>query len=708
MTFVEDEFHSLLEDPGVANTVVIPGASGDTLVKSMKHPLSFGYGTATVADPDLRGGHTLSDTKYPGVICVKPNTFHKLHTTRSWDFLGLNYYQPSGLLNKANYGKDIIVGVVDSDIWPESISFDDSGYGPVPKRWKGKCQPDEEFDATSCNRKIIGARWYLKHADAKTLVKGERMSPRDTDGHGTHTAATVAGVPVRNASHGGGGLGAGVARGGAPRSLLAVYKACRNHRVDGSVCSEDGVLAAMDDAVNDGVDVLSLSLGGMGEFAGTLHVVASGVTVVFAGGNSGPVPETVENASPWAITVAASTIDRSFPTEILLGNGEKMVVRTAHDIIIIICDEENLESVNVTGKIVVCFAPFYAADDPPDAAMGDAFRALSKAQAKGMIFAEYIGANLMDSAQTCEGTMVCVLIDYHLTYRIVAHIKSARLAGRSPVVKISPAKTVFGDWVLSPRVASFSARGPSMAYPGILKPDIAAPGVSILAATGDSYELMSGTSMACPHVSAVVALIKSVHPKWSPAMIKSAIVTTASVTDRFGMPIQADGAPRKIADPFDFGGGHINPERAVDPGLNYDINPQDYTKFFNCTLEPDQDCTNDIGNLYFLNLPSIAVPDLMDSVTVWRTVTNVGPAETTYQAMVEAPTGVTMSVDPLVITFKSGGSQTATFKVMFKARQRVQGGYTFGSLTWLDGRTHSVRIPVAVRTIIHDSIADAS
>ncbi|KAF8700067.1 hypothetical protein HU200_034428 [Digitaria exilis] len=467
--------------------------------------------------------------KYPRVISVKPNTFHRLHTTRSWDFLGLNYYLPSGLLKKANYGKDII-------------------------QWKGICQPGEEFDATSCNRKIIGARWYLKHADAKTLAKGERMSPRDTDGHGTHTASTVAGVPVRNASHGGGGLGAGVARGGAPRALLAVYKGCWNHRVDGSVCSKDGVLAAMDDAVHDGVDILSLSLGGMG----------NGATVVFAGGNSGPVPETVENASPWAISVAAATIDRSFPTEILLGNGEKMC-----------CDEENLESVNVTGKIVVCFAPFYAADDPPDAAMGDAFRALSKAQANGMIFAEYSGANLMDSAQTCQGTMVCVLMDYHLTYRIVAYITSAR----SPVVKISPAKTVFGDWVLSPRVASFSARGPSMAYPGILK-------------------LMSGTSMACPHVSAVAALIKSVHPEWSPAMIKSAIVTTA---------------PRKIADPFDFGGGHINPERAVDPGLVYDINPQDYTKFFDCTLEPD-------------------------SVTVWRTVTNVGPAQTTYRAMVEAPT----------------------------------------------------------------------
>ncbi|KAG2558408.1 hypothetical protein PVAP13_8NG112200 [Panicum virgatum] len=186
-------------------------------------------------------------------------------------------------------------------------------------------------------------------------------------------------------------------------------------------------------------------------------------------------------------------------------------------------------------------------------------------------------------------------------------------------------------------------------------------------------------------------------------MIKSAIVSTASVTHRFGMPIQAEGVPRKVADLFDFGGGHINPERAVNLGLVYDINPKEYTKFFNCTLSPDEYCLQDIGKLYLLNLPSIAVPDLKDSVTVWRTVTNVGQVKATYQAKIEAPTGVTISVDPSVITFKKGGRQTKTFKVTFKARQRVQGGYTFGSLTWLDGCTHSVRTPVAVRTVIQNS-----
>lgn len=181
------------------------------------------------------------------------------------------------------------------------------------------------------------------------------------------------------------------------------------------------------------------------------------------------------------------------------------------------------------------------------------------------------------------------------------------------------------------------------------------------------------------------------------------------MTDRFGMPIQAEAVPRKVADPFDFGGGHIEPDKAIDPGLVYDIDPSHYTKFFNCTfLEAEDDCESYMEQIYQLNLPSIAVPKLKDSVTVWRTVTNVGEAEATYHAVLEAPVGMTMSVEPSVITFTRGGSRSLTFKVTFTTTQRVQGGYTFGSLTWLDGNTHSVRIPIAVRTIIQDFVADTS
>ncbi|TKV99436.1 hypothetical protein SEVIR_8G043200v4 [Setaria viridis] len=650
----------------------------------------------------------------PGVVSVKPNTRYQTATTRSWDFLGLDYYQSSApdLLRKAKYGEDIIVGVVDTGIWPESRSFDDSGYGPVPARWRGVCQKGAEFNATSCNRKIIGARWYTGGLDAEKL-KGEYLSARDMNGHGTHVASTIAGSLVRNVSHG--GLAAGVARGGAPRTRLAVYKACW---LTGG-CDGVALLAAIDDAINDGVDVLSLSVAGPDDIPGTLHAVARGIPVVFSAGNKGPAAQTMQNAVPWVLTVAATTIDRSFPTVVSLGNNEKLVGQSLnynasvnsddfHEIISMgSCDERELSSTNVTGVVVLCSAPLEASSKPPPQGFVSAVTRVGKAGAKGLIFAQH-NSNLLEYTDIAcrQYSMPCVLVDFEIAHRIESYYANSV---EIPVVKISRTFSVVGNGVLSPRVAAFSARGPSAEFPAIIKPDIAAPGVGILAAAvGGSYKLLSGTSMACPHVAAVVALLKSIHPHWSPAMIKSAIITTASVADRFGMPIQAEGVPRKLADPFDFGGGHIDPDRAMDPGLVYDIDAGEYTKFFNCTLGPKDDCVTYMGQLYQLNLPSIAVPDLKETVTVRRTVTNVGPAEATYQAVVEAPPGVDVSVEPSVIKFSEGGSKEATFRVTFTARQRVQGGYTFGSLTWLDGNTHSVRIPIAVRTVIQDFIADTS
>jgi len=157
------------------------------------------------------------------------------------------------------------------------------------------------------------------------VLEGEFMSPRDLSGHGTHVASTIAGGQVRNASYG--GLGAGTARGGAPRARLAVYKACWGP----GRCGEAAVLAAIDDAINDGVDVLSLSLRFPDqEIPGTLHAVERGITVVFSAGNDGSAAQTVSNTVPWVLTVAASTIDRSFPTVISLGNNEKLVVSSNH------------------------------------------------------------------------------------------------------------------------------------------------------------------------------------------------------------------------------------------------------------------------------------------------------------------------------------------------------------------------------------------
>ena len=211
-------------------------------------------------------------------------------------------------------------GVLAAGIWPESRSFSDEGYGPVPSRWKGVCQVGEGWGSDNCSRKIVGARFYTAGVDDENL-KMDFLSPRDKDGHGTHTASTAAGSVVEGASFH--GLAAGVARGGAPHARIAVYKALWR----GVDSTDAALLAAIDDAIHDGVDVLSLSLGGFGDNSfGALHAVQKGITVVYAAGNDGPSPQTLENTSPWVITVAASKIDRSFPTVITLGNKQQIVV----------------------------------------------------------------------------------------------------------------------------------------------------------------------------------------------------------------------------------------------------------------------------------------------------------------------------------------------------------------------------------------------
>ncbi|KAK1661425.1 hypothetical protein QYE76_049584, partial [Lolium multiflorum] len=497
--------------------------------------------------------------EFPEVISVERSKRHRTATTRSWDFLGLNYQMPAtGLLHGSNYGEDVIIGVVDSGIWPESRSFNDEGYGPVPSRWKGKCQVGPDWGINNCSRKIIGARFYNPGV-SDDLLKVDSLSPRDHVGHGTHCASTAAGSAVEGASFH--GLAEGVARGGAPRARIAVYKALW---ADGSG-STATVLAAIDDAIHDGVDVLSLSLAHPDENSfSALHAVQKGITVVYAGGNDGPRPQTIENTSPWAITVAASKVDRSFPTVITLGNKQHIV------------------------------------------------------------------------------------------------------------------------------------------------PDIAAPGASILAAKEGSYVTMSGTSMAAPHVSGVVALLKALHPDWSPAVIKSAIITSAHVTDEHGMPILTEGLPRKTADPFDYGGGNINPLGAADPGLVYDINPRDYTKFFQCTImrRTNVSCNATALPAYHLNLPSLAVPDLRRPVTVSRTVTNAGEIDSVYHVIVQSPIGVKMEVVPPVLVFDAVNKER-TFKVKLSPGWKIQGDYTFGSITWRSDRK-AVRIPVAARITVQDFYADVA
>ncbi|XP_058109160.1 subtilisin-like protease SBT3.9 [Magnolia sinica] len=728
----QDSHHGILSD-----VLGSKEAATASMLYSYRHGFSGFAAVLTEAQAKL-----IAD--FPGVVRVIPNHILRLHTTRSWDFLRLEPETACGLLWKSQSGSGSIIGIMDTGVWPESKSFKEDGMDDIPSHWKGICQEGEGFNRSNCNRKLIGARWYIKGYEAEygsldTSSVFEFLSPRDAVGHGTHTSSIAAGAFVRNASFL--GLARGLARGGAHDARISVYKVCW---ATGG-CSSADLLAAFDDAISDGVDVISVSLGSSPPLApyiedvvaiGSFHAVDKGIVVVCSAGNSGPYPQTIQNTAPWLTTVAASTIDRAFPIAITLGNNWTFVGQSlysgeqedrfyplvyAEDIALVdvdynkarSCDTESLNATLARGKVVLCFQS--QLQNP----VASALETVREVEGIALIFAQFPTNDVITSM-----AIPCVQVDFEIGTVLLNYIEKVR----NPVVKFGLTKTTIGT-LISPEVAFFSSRGPSSLSPSILKPDIAAPGMNILASWSPAssstdmglrapplnFKIESGTSMACPHISGIVALLKSIHPHWSPAAIKSALITTASIKDEYGQNMAAEGSPHKIADPFDYGGGHVDPNKAADPGLIYDTRIKDHISFL-CSMGYNNSaissmtrhriiCNKTSWSQVDLNLPSISIPHLRKPLTVSRTVTNVGPVTSVYIAHVEAPPGVMVSVKPWILLFNSTVKKQK-FKVSFFSQLRVQGRYSFGSLSWTDG-VHVVRIPLVVRTVIDEFYMDS-
>ncbi|CAN1343137.1 Subtilisin-like protease SBT1.7 [Linum perenne] len=394
----------------------------------------------------------------PGILSVTQETVYHLHTTRSPAFLGLDL--ASDLLPHANTVGEVVVGVLDTGAWPESKSYNDAGFGPVPSSWKGKCE--------------FFARGYEATVGRVDEIK-ESRSPRDDDGHGTHTSTTTAGSAVDGASLF--GFAAGTARGMATRARVAVYKVCWM-----GGCFSSDILAAMDAAIQDGVNVLSMSLGG------------------------------------W------------------------------------------------TGKL----GPTGLAADPR-------------------------------------------------------------------------------------RV---------------------------------EFNIISGTSMSCPHVAGLAALVKAAHPEWSPAAVKSALMTTAYVTYKDGKP---------ILDVFDHGAGHVDPVSALNPGLIYDLTADDYLSFL-CALNYTDLQINNVARRNYtcdpkkthsvsdFNYPSFAVNVGKVVMKHTRTVTNVGESGVYKVAVTpnQIP-GVKIVVEPETLSFKQANEKKG-YTVTFTASSMPIGTNSFARLEWSDGK----------------------
>lgn len=324
----EDPYDILTRNHQILSSV----HSGSFEEAKASHLYSYKHGFKGFA-AKLSDDQALQISKMEGVVSVFENKIRKLHTTHSWDFIGLGEEETMEIPGFSTKGQvDVIIGFIDTGIWPESPSFSDFDMPPVPAKWKGICQSGEAFNASNCNRKLIGARYYHSGYEAEQHDKPTETtddpktklsfrSPRDSNGHGSHTASTAAGRYVTMNYK---GLAGGGARGGAPMARIAVYKTCWD-----SGCYDADILAAFDDAVRDGVHIVSLSLGPdapQGDYfsdaisIGSFHAVSRGITVVSSVGNEG-TKGSATNLAPWLITVAASSTDREFTSKLEMGNG---------------------------------------------------------------------------------------------------------------------------------------------------------------------------------------------------------------------------------------------------------------------------------------------------------------------------------------------------------------------------------------------------
>lgn len=646
---------------------------------------------------------------------IERDESRKLHTENSPDFLGLT--AGGGLWDDlggaGSAGEDVIVGIIDTGIWPEHPSFSDQAdfadrpgqsgkaqrvYGAPPSDWHGVCVSGEQFSQDDCNNKLIGARYFRRGAAASAVIPQDYKSPRDRDGHGTHTASTAAGnhgVPASIF-----GIDRGEVSGMAPRARVAAYKVCWND----AGCFTSDIVAAIDFAVADGVDVINYSIGGSStalltsDSVGFLFAARAGVFVATSAGNSGPGASTVGNPAvvPWVTTVAASTQDRTFEATATLGGSSTVTGASVTEAVgssplvdsedvglagadpdeAELCYPGTLDPAKVAGKIVLCLRGVIARVEKS--------RAVHLAGGAGMIL---YNPNDAQALVTDNHWVPSVHINNTDGLEIKAYIDSA---GSAATAEISQGQAV--PDADAPYMADFSSRGPNGGAMDIIKPDITAPGVNILAGNtpnpwlgrpGQLFQSISGTSMSSPHIAGLAALLVDAHPGWSPEAIKSALMTTAH------QDVEKEDKTTP-ADPFDFGAGHVVPNSAVDPGLVYQAGFSNYLAFLRGVGALSGSGAIDPSNL---NLASIAIAELVGSQTITRAVTDVTGTSNSWTASSSGLAGFNVV---LPAPFTVGANATVPFEVTFEHDDATLGEWVFGAIELTDG-SHVVRSPVALK-----------
>jgi uncharacterized repeat protein (TIGR01451 family) len=602
--------------------------------------------------------------KLPGVVAVYPDELLHPDTDNSPQFIGApTAWKQLGGQKKA--GEGVVVGVLDTGIWPEHPSYSDPDqwgkpYAPPPN-WSGTaCQFGSSVPGDvpfTCNNKLVGAQRFMNTYDVVIgLVPGEFPSARDDDGHGTHTSSTAAGNG--NVASSIFGVSRGIVSGIAPRASVAAYKVCG---IEGCFSSDSA--AAVQQAILDGVNAINFSIsGGTNPYADVvsqafLDAYNAGVFVAASAGNSGPAPDTVNHREPWVTTVAASTQDRAFEsTATVTGSGGASLSLTGTTITDGIGPAEVVVPPAASVQCNTPFAPGSVAGKIVVCQRGTTGRTqkgwnVLQGGAVGMIL--YNQSPAVTDLETDNHFLPAVQIQYSQGQSLLSFL--AANPGATASWPAGAKVSAQGDVM-----ASFSSRGGPGQTLGISKPDITAPGVQILAGltplpvqppyyyasgpTGEYFQAIAGTSMSSPHIAGSGALMKALHPDWTPGQIRSALMTTAKTS-----VVKEDGVTP--ANPFDDGSGRVDLNKAGTAGLTFDETGANYVALKD--------------RLWDANYPSLYVPVMPGQITVKRTVKNVTGKTDVWKLSVSAPSDVTVIVPHHLVVKKNG---SATFEITVDAR----------------------------------------
>lgn len=635
-----------------------------------------------------------------GVKRVVVDELQRLHTDSgpNWIgasdiYIGANGFAPTG-------GEGVVIGVIDSGVNWDHPSFADAGEGVAPGNgvWDHVNPYSSQLGLCSksnvkCNDKLVGVYDFVVD-EPGTPESEEYTDGLDNAGHGSHVASTAAGNP-RNVSSLGKLL---TIAGVAPNANIVSYRVCYiadPDDADDDACQTSATLKAIDQAISDQVDVINYSVGGDAFDPWTpgstalafLNARAAGIFVATSAGNEGPNASSIGSPAnaPWLTSVGAATHDRIFgslvgqmsggdsspPGQLLgasftAGIGVRQIV-LASDYGYPLCGIGEPELMpdcasntgksnpfaagTFNGEIVVCDRGVYGRVEKG--------KNLSLAGAGG-----YVLANTDATGNTVVAEQHCLPAS-HLGDSSGDTLRSWLSSGSGHQASISGLQVIH-DQGVADQIASFSSRGPNLPpVENVLKPDLIAPGVGILAAYApntDSFSFKDGTSMASPHIAGGAALVKAVHPDWTPPMIMSAIAMTST-------PQLARDFNGSIATPFERGAGRPRLGEAVQVGLYVN---EDKDGFI------DADPLGG-GDPKGLNLPSMVDAGCRNVCSFSRTVTDlVGGASWSVSA-VGFPDGVSVSVDPGTFTLADGASRTLGIQINL-GDSRIVGSWVYGEI----------------------------